>query len=117
LNNFFVKWVEQYLFFPNILQQIISVGLFPFTVIYCVVTSYKRLSAKPQGFDIPVVSVGNLIVGGTGKTPIIIALAKNRKDVAIVLRGYGRTSKGLFVISQNGKIKEDITQVEMKLCF
>jgi len=48
------------------------------------------------------------LVGGTGKTPVTIALSKEYDEVAIVLRGYGRSSKGLFVVSQNGKILEDV---------
>ncbi len=60
---------------------------------------------------IPVISVGNLIVGGSGKTPFTIALAQElhpMADVAIVLRGYGRNSKGLIVVSQNGVIMSDV---------
>jgi len=108
LNNFLVNWIEQYLFFPNILQKLLSISLLPLTLLYCIITTFKRVSAKPQYFGIPVISIGNLLVGGTGKTPVTIALAKEKKDVAIVLRGYGRASKGLFVISQNGRILEDV---------
>ncbi|MEA2049411.1 MAG: tetraacyldisaccharide 4'-kinase [Campylobacterota bacterium] len=108
MNQFLTKWVEQYLFYPNPLQKLISVLMFPFTVLYCIITAYKRISAKPFDFGIPIISVGNLVVGGTGKTPLTIKLAKDKKDVAIILRGYGRESKGLFVVSKNGKILEDI---------
>jgi tetraacyldisaccharide 4'-kinase len=103
-----VKWVEQYLFFPNPLQKLIGIAFLPLTVVYCVVTTYKRVSKKPHYFGIPVISIGNILLGGTGKTPVAIALAKPRVGVAIVLRGYGRDSKGLYVVSNNGKILEDI---------
>ena len=47
----------------------------------------------------PVVSVGNLTVGGTGKTPLVIALAEAFRDrgfhPVILSRGYGRTSRGI----------------------
>ena len=108
MNSFWLKWIEQYLFFPNTLQKLLGIFLLPLTLLYCIITTFKRVSAKPQYFGIPVISIGNLLVGGTGKTPVTIALAKNREDVAVVLRGYGRKSKGLFVISQNGKILEDV---------
>jgi len=53
----------------------------------------KRLSTQAHGFDVPVVVVGNIAVGGTGKTPIIIALAVHLKErglkPAIISRGYG----------------------------
>jgi tetraacyldisaccharide 4'-kinase len=107
--KFFIKWVEQYLFFPTPFQRLVGVFFLPFTVLYCVITAYQRLSKKTIDLGIPVISVGNLLIGGTGKTPVIIAIAKEKKNVAVVLRGYGRESKGLYVVSQNGKIKEDIT--------
>jgi tetraacyldisaccharide 4'-kinase len=59
--------------------------------------------------QIPIISIGNIIVGGSGKTPFTIALAnKLEKNVAIVLRGYGRKSKGCIVISKNGEILESV---------
>ncbi len=73
-----------------------------------IIVSFKRVSSTPKNFGIPIISIGNLIVGGSGKTPITIALAKNRENVAVILRGYGRESKGLYIISHNGKILENI---------
>lgn len=102
------RWVEQYLFFPNMLQKLIGICVLPLTVLYCIVLAYKRATSKTVDFGIPVISVGNLIIGGSGKTPVIIALAKEKKDVAIVLRGYGRKSKGLQVVSNKGKILVDV---------
>lgn len=48
--------------------------------------------------------MGNLIVGGTGKTPFLCEIAKNFNNVAVISRGYKRKSKGLVVVSKNGKI-------------
>ena len=109
INSYLTAWIEQYLFFPNILQKLISVCMFPFTIIYCIVVAYKRTSSRAFDFGINVVSIGNLVVGGSGKTPITIALAKKEENPAIVLRGYGRSSKGMYVISKNGQILEDIS--------
>lgn len=50
-----------------------------------------------QSVAVPIISVGNLIVGGTGKTPVALALAQHlaeRASVAIVSRGYGGKVKG-----------------------
>ncbi len=66
-------------------------------------------------FQIPIISVGNLTIGGSGKTPLTIALAKDYENVAVVLRGYKRESKGVVLVSQNGDIKCDVKQVAMKL--
>jgi tetraacyldisaccharide 4'-kinase len=107
-SKYLYNWIEQYLFFPNIIQQLIGIIFLPFTVIYCIITAYKRIKAKPISFGIPIISVGNLILGGSGKTPVIIALAKDKEDATIILRGYGRKSKGLYVVSQKGKIEVDI---------
>jgi tetraacyldisaccharide 4'-kinase len=65
--------------------------------------------AKEIEFGIPVISVGNIIVGGSGKTPVTIKLASKYENACVILRGYGRVSKGLFVISLNGKILEDVS--------
>jgi tetraacyldisaccharide 4'-kinase len=68
----------------------------------------KRVMAKQIEFGIPIISVGNIIVGGSGKTPVTINLASKYENVCVILRGYGRASKGLYVVSLNGKILEDI---------
>jgi len=56
---------------------------------------------KTTSFDKPVISVGNITSGGTGKTPLVIYLAqfilKNGKKPGIISRGYGRKSNGLQV--------------------
>lgn len=101
-------WIEDYLFFPNTFQKIISFLLLPFTFIYMLIILIKRAMAKPINFGIPVISVGNIIVGGSGKTPVTIKLASKYKNVCIILRGYGRASKGLQVVSLNEKIQVDV---------
>lgn len=68
----------------------------------------KRAMAKEIEFGIPVISVGNIIVGGSGKTPVTIKLASKYENACVILRGYGRASKGLFVVSLNGKILENV---------
>lgn len=70
--------------------------------------AFKRITAKPKYYGIPVVSIGNLLIGGTGKTPVVIQLAQHYKKSAVVLRGYGRDSKGLYVVSHDKIIKCDI---------
>jgi len=107
MNNFYF-WVERYLFSPTPFQKLISFFLLPITLIYCFLSFLKRVFETPKDFNIPIVSVGNLIVGGSGKTPITIELAKRYDDACIVLRGYKRKSKGLVIVSQKGDIKCDI---------
>jgi tetraacyldisaccharide 4'-kinase len=76
--------------------------LFPFAVLYNLITSLRnRLydqGLKPSiKFELPVIGVGNLTVGGTGKTPLIeylIRLLTRTYQVATLSRGYGRNTKG-----------------------
>lgn len=84
----------------------LKILLYPFSVLYDVVTRLRNYlydrGLKPSvGFDVPVISVGNLAVGGTGKTPMIeylIRLLSQDYQVATLSRGYGRKTKG-FVLA------------------
>ncbi|HIP44587.1 MAG TPA: tetraacyldisaccharide 4'-kinase [Sulfurospirillum arcachonense] len=99
-------WVEEYLFHPtSSLQFFISFLLFPLSIIYSIIVLSKRLFAKKIRPPIPVVSIGNLTIGGSGKTPFLISLAKDYENIAIVLRGYGRSSTGLHVVTKNTRIE------------
>ncbi|MEP6736923.1 MAG: tetraacyldisaccharide 4'-kinase [Chryseolinea sp.] len=79
--------------------------LFPFSILYDLITSvrnrlYDQGTKASISFEIPVVSVGNLTVGGTGKTPLIeylIRLLSKQHDVATLSRGYGRNTKGFHI--------------------
>jgi tetraacyldisaccharide 4'-kinase len=101
-------WVEEYLFFPNLFQRVISILLLPLTLLYMLIVVFKRLNAKPKDFGLPIISIGNIIVGGSGKTPFTIFLAQQYDNVAVILRGYGRASKGLYVIQHEKKLLHDI---------
>ena len=92
---------------PNAIQQTISYFLLPLTFVYMLIILIKRAMAKEKSFDIPVISIGNIIVGGSGKTPIAIELASKYEDSCVILRGYGRESKGLYVVSNRGNILEN----------
>ena len=69
--------------------------------------------AKPKDFNIPIISIGNLTVGGSGKTPFLISLANEYEEVAIILRGYGRNSSGLHVVTKDTDV--NISADEAKL--
>lgn len=63
---------------------------------------YQFLSSKE--FDIPVISIGNITVGGTGKTPHIeylVRLLKNDFEIATLSRGYKRKTKGYLLSNQS----------------
>lgn len=69
---------------------------------------YDRNVFKSERFDIPVISVGNISVGGTGKTPhteMLVSLLKNSYRVAVISRGYKRKTKGYHEV----KVTDDFT--------
>lgn len=80
--------------------------LFPFAILYGFITSlrnylYDKGILKSYSFDIPIIAVGNLSVGGTGKTPQIeylIRLLSPDYKVSTLSRGYKRKSEG-FVLA------------------
>ena len=63
---------------------------------------------KTTSFDKPVISVGNITSGGTGKTPLVIYLAqlllKHGKKPGIISRGYGRKSQGMQIVHDGKKL-------------
>lgn len=100
MNNF----VEKMMFDPKWYHYIIIILLSPLSLVYGLFMYFRRLFVEKRSFDIPIVSIGNLVVGGSGKTPFVIALASRYDDVAVISRGYGRRSKGLVQVSRKGKI-------------
>lgn len=103
-----IFWGEKYLFSPGIFEKLLSLLLFPLSLIYCFIVWAKYKTARPKEFGLPVISIGNLIVGGSGKTPLTVALARPYAKAAIVLRGYGRESKGVHVVSDAKSILCDV---------
>ncbi|MCI6989739.1 MAG: tetraacyldisaccharide 4'-kinase [Campylobacter sp.] len=101
-------WVNRYFYSPSALQILLAVLLLPFSLIYSLFVTIKKFTTKEINFDdLKIISVGNLVVGGSGKTPLckaIYSLLSPKFNVFIVLRGYKRQSKGLFVVANNGKI-------------
>tara|TARA_B100001029_G_C15063817_1_gene461359 strand:- start:7807 stop:8838 length:1032 start_codon:yes stop_codon:yes gene_type:complete len=80
----------------------------PIALLYRIVINtrfflYKNNLKKSIKFNIPIISVGNITVGGTGKTPMVHFLAKelqiNYPKIAILSRGYGRKSKGYHIVN------------------
>ncbi|TLD96343.1 tetraacyldisaccharide 4'-kinase [Helicobacter jaachi] len=100
-----MRWIDAYFYRPNFIQKCISIALLPICVLFSIGAFVRRKVGRFYNFPIPIVSVGNLIAGGSGKTPFIIEVAKDYECAAIVSRGYKRTSKGLVVVSQWGKIQ------------
>ena len=62
---------------------------------------------KSTCYDIPVVSIGNITVGGTGKTPhteYLIRLLQKSYKIAVVSRGYKRKTKNLIIATDRKSV-------------
>lgn len=90
-------------------QFLFKVLMAPFSLLYGMGVSlrntfYKTGLLKSISFSVPIISVGNLSVGGAGKTPHIeylIRLLREYLNVATISRGYKRKSKGFLVVQPN----------------
>ncbi len=70
---------------------------------------FKLGILKSRAFDIPVISVGNITVGGSGKTPhveYLVSLLKDKMKVAVLSRGYKRKSKGYVLANDDTTMRE-----------
>ena len=71
---------------------VLSILFFPLSLIFILVIFFKRKIFKPKKFKIPIICVGNIYVGGTGKTPTSIYIANKLlelgKKPAIVRKLY-----------------------------
>jgi tetraacyldisaccharide 4'-kinase len=71
---------------------------------------YDRGMLRPRRLEAPVVSVGNLSVGGSGKTPFVILLGELLKSRGIAFdvltRGYGRSTRGVALVDPAGTAQE-----------
>ncbi|MDA0196132.1 MAG: tetraacyldisaccharide 4'-kinase [Bacteroidetes bacterium] len=98
------------------LKRLLSIKLLlPLSWIYhCIVTLrnwlYDLEILKQTSFDIPVISIGNIAVGGTGKTPMIEYLIHHfldqKKLIAVVSRGYKRKTSGFRIATRDSTFKE-----------
>ena len=74
---------------------------------------YDREILKSKKLPVPVVSVGNISAGGTGKTSLVRYLAQElgrTLRMAVLLRGYRRKSKGALIVSEWGEIRAGIEE-------
>ncbi|MDJ1468327.1 tetraacyldisaccharide 4'-kinase [Xanthocytophaga flava] len=85
--------------------------LFPIACVYAIITTlrnwlYSKGIFRSHSFPVPTIVVGNLTVGGTGKTPhteYLIRLLKDTHTLIILSRGYGRKTKGFLIADDNTK--------------
>jgi tetraacyldisaccharide 4'-kinase len=91
---------------------IASTALLPVSALWRAAAWVKRNAARPVRLGIPVICVGNLTVGGTGKTPIVQTIAemllRRKQRVHIVTRGYGGSFAGPIRVDPTRHSAEDV---------
>ena len=101
----FILFLQWDIILINKFMNFIRKLLFPFSILYGCITFIRNFLfdkgiLKSHSFGIPIIAVGNLSVGGTGKTPQIeylIRLLSDNYKVATLSRGYKRKSKGFIL--------------------
>jgi len=93
-----------------------SLILLPLSYVYGAGVAFRNLLfdlgiLRSHHLSVPVISVGNISVGGTGKTPVVELIAKRLMQyglrVAVVSRGYRRKTSGLIVVSEGKGVQVD----------
>ncbi len=95
-------------------MNFLSILLYPLSFVYGVVLSVRNMLFNKkilasESFSIPIISVGNLSMGGTGKTPhveYLIRLLTEKYAIATLSRGYGRKTKGFVEATVNSTSEE-----------
>ena len=75
--------------------NIYSILLIPFTIIFLFVTKLKKYFIKEKQFNIPIICVGNIYIGGTGKTPLAIEIAReiSNKFKPVIIKKFYKSHK------------------------
>ncbi|MGQ0737897.1 MAG: tetraacyldisaccharide 4'-kinase [Bacteroidota bacterium] len=95
--------------FSNFFLKSFRILLLPFALLYWLGIAvrnfmYDKKILKSAGFGLPLICVGNLSVGGTGKSPMVeylVGILKDRFKVATLSRGYKRKTKGYALANEN----------------
>ena len=72
-------------------KSLFSVLLYPFSLIFKLITYFKKKNSSLTEFNIPIICVGNIYIGGTGKTPSTIFIAQKLKNLGkrpVIIRKY-----------------------------
>lgn len=110
----------------NPLHRVLPYVLKPMSWLYGMVTDvrnwlFDHRVLPVEEFDVPVVSIGNLTVGGTGKTPHVEYLAgmlSSTYNIAVLSRGYKRKTRGFILANSNStpeSVGDEPLQIYLKL--
>jgi len=98
---------------------VFSTLLAPLGALYAVGTARRLARGRPSKLDVPVICVGNINAGGTGKTPTVIALTQRLQDMGktphIVSRGYGGTATAAVQVNEQTHSASEVGDEPMLL--
>ncbi len=95
-------------------NNLLTLLLYPFSLLYGLAVWFRNMLfdyqlIKSREFRIPIISVGNITVGGTGKTPLIeyiIGILKKDNNVATLSRGYKRKTRKFILADRDSGVRE-----------
>ncbi len=105
-----MRSLEKCWYQPDLLENFLVWLLLPLSWLYCAVAVVRRKIyqlkfKKSYAASVPVVVIGNIVVGGSGKTPLLISLCefikKNGFKPGVVSRGYGGKVTGVKQVLEN----------------
>ena len=95
-------------------MPLLRILLIPFSILYCFYQLIRNKLfdlniLKASEFNFPIISIGNLSVGGTGKTPLanyLITKLKSKYNITFLSRGYKRNSSGYILANEYSSVNE-----------
>jgi len=99
------------------MMKFLRIILLPFVPVYAAIIAvrnmlFDRNIFQSKAVNAKVISVGNITVGGSGKTPLVIyllnLLKQEKKNAGVLSRGYGRTSTGYLLVADQNKVLTDV---------
>src|SRR5688500_8334915 len=100
--------------FSNFFLRSFRILLLPFALLYWLIIAfrnwlYDKKISRSSSFGLPLICVGNLSTGGTGKSPMVeylVEMLKDRFKVATLSRGYKRKTRGYALANENSTALE-----------
>ena len=102
------------IYFIYISMPFLRLFLLPIALFYSLVVFFRNMLFdygifSSKEYSVPIISVGNLCAGGSGKSPMIeyiLRLINNSYKVAVLSRGYGRDSRGFHWVTKKSSVKD-----------
>jgi len=101
--------------------SLLAILLLPVTALYCLILAARRVFKNTKKFNIKTICIGNIYLGGTGKTPLTIKMAsllENKFNLVIVKKEYSNQKDEVAMLKHNCKVithKSRISAIEQAI--